>query len=308
MKQSQKLNNPHHQKRYGHHQKRSKHFAHVYLPYLPAVAILFLSIFVSGYRPPQRGTLAYATNLSISGLLNSTNKQRGDNGQRGLTINEKLNQAAQAKANDMTKRNYWSHNTPDGQEPWKFVKEAGYSYLKAGENLAYGFSDNDTTINGWMNSPSHRENLLDRDYEEVGFGFANSSSYNKAGQETVVVALYGDPQISTLGATQKDQAAASGSESSSKLATNATKPLDSNASKPVTRIEALTSSWRWSLYVVCFGTGAVISILLIRHGYALKRLLKNSEKFVLHHPLIDTTLLALIVLGLTLTRTVGIIK
>ncbi len=58
--------------------------------------------------------------MSRNGLLISTNTERSSNGLPALSINDKLNQAAQAKANDMVARDYWSHNTPDGQEPWVF--------------------------------------------------------------------------------------------------------------------------------------------------------------------------------------------
>jgi hypothetical protein len=131
--------------------------------------------------------------MSQSGLLVGTNAQRNANGLGSLAINSKLNQAAQAKANDMVARNYWAHNTPDGQAPWVFFQNAGYDYATAGENLAYGFTSSDATVAAWMNSPPHRENVLGASYTEVGFGFANSADFNGAGEETVVVAEYGSP-------------------------------------------------------------------------------------------------------------------
>src|SRR5205809_4918263 len=65
------------------------------------------------------------------------------------------------------------------------------------ENLAAGFSDNQSTINGWMASPPHRENLLDPSFSEVGFGYANNHDYTSAcgGPMTIVVAYYGKPQV-----------------------------------------------------------------------------------------------------------------
>jgi uncharacterized protein YkwD len=177
-----------------------KHFtsthAKVYWPYLPLLALLFGAAFLNIWQPLQANnpaTLAYATEMSISGLLSGTNTQRNNNGQASLTINSKLNASAQAKANDMVARNYWSHNTPDGQEPWVFMDAAGYVYTKAGENLAYGFSTSSATIIGWMNSPSHRANLLDSSFTEVGFGFANGADFVGTGNETIVVAHYGKP-------------------------------------------------------------------------------------------------------------------
>lgn len=170
--------------------------AKVYWPYLPLIALLFGAAFLNIWQPLQENkpaTLAYATEMSQSGLLSGTNSQRNSNGQASLTINSKLNASAQAKANDMVARNYWSHNTPDGQEPWVFMDAAGYVYAKAGENLAYGFSSSNATIIGWMNSPSHKANLLDSSFTEVGFGFANSEDFTGTGNETIVVAHYGKP-------------------------------------------------------------------------------------------------------------------
>ena len=141
--------------------------------------------------------LSYATSISTDGLLNATNVRRAAASKGALTINSKLTQAAQAKANDMATRNYWAHNTPDGTPPWSFITNAGYSYDKAGENLACGFDESTDVVTGWYNSPSHRDNLLHPDYTEVGFGIANAASYNcgdiGATQQTIVVAMYAKP-------------------------------------------------------------------------------------------------------------------
>src|SRR5690606_5510957 len=126
-------------------------------------------------------------------LLQATNNHRARHGAGLLTINPKLTHAAQEKANDMRARDYWSHNTPEGNPPWVFIEKVGYSYVKAGENLAYGFQTSQAAIRGWMNSESHRENMLDPNYTEVGFGFANSNDYQSHGEQTIVVAMYGTP-------------------------------------------------------------------------------------------------------------------
>jgi uncharacterized protein YkwD len=174
----------------------TKTHAQVYWPYLPLLFLIIAASFFNIWKPLQPNnpeTLAYATEMSTSGLLSATNSQRASNGAGALTINSKLNAAAQAKANDMVARDYWSHNTPDGQEPWVFIDAQGYSYTKAGENLAYGFSTSNSTIIGWMNSASHRANMLDTTFTEVGFGFANSANFVGTGNETIVVAHYAKP-------------------------------------------------------------------------------------------------------------------
>ena len=153
----------------------------VYWPYIPLMLLLLGGLFLNVWQPirshQNASTLAYATEMSRSGLLNSTNSQRANNGASPLKLNDKLNAAAQSKANDMVARDYWSHNTPDGKEPWIFIDAQGYKYTKAGENLAYGFSTSNATVIGWMNSPSHKANMLDTSFSEVGFGFTNSSNF-----------------------------------------------------------------------------------------------------------------------------------
>ncbi len=184
----------------------SRHkFEKVYWPYLPLVVLItgiltfgsqggaFASAAIN--KVSNGRVLAYATSMSIGGLLADTNAQRSANGITSLSLNSKLNAAAQAKADDMATRNYWSHNTPEGNPPWIFDNAQGYAYLKLGENLATGFTTEQAAINGWMASPPHRENLLDPDFSEVGFGYANNPDYTSAGggPMTIVVAHYGKP-------------------------------------------------------------------------------------------------------------------
>jgi hypothetical protein len=181
----------------------TREFEKVHWPYLPILLVIFVLLTFSIQsgslsaivRHPGGKVLDYATSMSISGLLADSNSARSSNGVAALSLNGKLDAAAQAKANDMASRNYWSHNTPEGNPPWVFVTAQGYAYQKLGENLAAGFSNEQTTINGWMASPPHRENLLDSAFTDVGFGFANNPNYTSAGggPMTIVVAYYGKP-------------------------------------------------------------------------------------------------------------------
>lgn len=171
-----------------------------YFKFVPAIVISIMATLIwssPGTAINQSRTdsdvLAYATNISHSGLLASTNSHRANNGAGALSLNSQLNAAAQAKAQDMVNRNYWSHQTPDGQQPWVFITNAGYQYQAAGENLAYGFMTSNSTVTGWMNSPSHKSNMLDANFTEVGFGYANSANFVANGQQTVVVAMYAKP-------------------------------------------------------------------------------------------------------------------
>lgn len=204
-----------HRKRHGQHQKRTSRFLNTYHPFLPLLLIITgLSLVASAIsykaspktpeaptfsQPAVRQVLAFATNISSNGLLDYTNQRRSAASLASLSSNSQLTQAAQAKANDMANRNYWSHNTPEGSPPWTFITNAGYSYSKAGENLACGFDKSQDVITGWYNSPSHQDNLLHKDYTQVGFGIANSNDYNcgalAATSQTIIVAMYGTPYV-----------------------------------------------------------------------------------------------------------------
>jgi len=220
-----------HRKRRGDHHRQSKPYLKVYWPYVPMLLIVMVGLFFgSPSRSMNHGVLAYATEMSSSGLLSATNAQRSANGKASLAINAQLANAAQTKANDMAARNYWSHNTPDGKAPWYFIEQAGYSYTKAGENLAYGFGTSSQTVTGWMNSPTHRDNMLDSAFTEVGFGFVNSANYNNSGQETIVVAMYGQPQVAGL--SQTAPAPAPAQPAPSKPAVQATQQTAPAASQP----------------------------------------------------------------------------
>ncbi len=184
----------------------NKHaFNKVYWPYIPIVLVICGLLVLSGQsgslqsyiKNPGGSVLSYATSMSIGGLLNDTNASRSANGVSGLSLNSKLSAAAQASADDMAARNYWSHDTPDGNPPWIWVNNQNYSYKKVGQNLATGFTDEQSTVNGWMASPPHRENMLDSEFTEVGFGFSNNPNYTAAGggPMTIIVAFYGKPQV-----------------------------------------------------------------------------------------------------------------
>ena len=84
----------------------------------------------------------------------------------------------------MFSKDYWAHNAPDGTTPWVFIKNTGYNYIYAGENLARGFNSASDVINAWMNSPEHRQNVLSPNYQNVGFAVATGTL---SGEDTVLV-------------------------------------------------------------------------------------------------------------------------
>lgn len=119
---------------------------------------------------PLRGPLDSSdVNLTVSGVIEHTNKQRELYNQVPLHSNKKLTLAAEAKLEDMFKQQYFEHESPDGKRPADVIKAAGYEYIVVGENLALGNYENDQIlVEAWMNSPGHRANILDGKFDEIG--------------------------------------------------------------------------------------------------------------------------------------------
>lgn len=262
-----------------------------------------------------RGVLGYATEMSTTSLLQETNIQRSQNGQSALTVSNLLSKAAQAKADDMVARDYWSHNTPDGKEPWQFISNAGYSYFSAGENLAYGFDTSASAVAGWMNSETHRTNLLNSDYTEVGFGIANSSSYQNNGEETIVVAMYAKPQ--PVAATNPAQTQNTLPAAVHQEQTSSNKPVASNLapktvvlqSKEVSRVDLVTNgSAQWAALTVSLLAILALAVFTYKHAKLWHRYLVKGETFFIKHPLFDIVLIAVNVVGVLLTQTSGFIR
>lgn len=127
--------------------------------------------------------------IRMDSLLEETNSYRVEKNIPKLASNEKLRAAAQKKAEDMAAKNYFSHTSPNGKTPWKWLAEEGYHYAVAGENLAVNFENAKELVSGWMGSPLHRKNILNGNYREVGIGIAKGNFEGKSA--IYVVAFYG---------------------------------------------------------------------------------------------------------------------
>lgn len=284
-------------------------FEQVYWPYIPIVAaicvLLGLTVktgsMASLIHHPTSRVLSYATNSSVNDLLADTNTARVDNGQRPLHLNSSLDLAAQAKANDMATRDYWSHTTPDGTPPWSFVTAENYSYQKLGENLAAGFINDQAVINAWLASPGHRANLLDPSYSDVGFGFANIPNYSAAGggPMTVVVSFYGEPVGIVVGApTPADSQAAN----SSNLV------LGQSDSQPTSRLQLALARSRlaaWTTVIIIALVAGTAGLWIGRHLVKVRRAVKKGERYAYSHPLMDLGFVIILVLVFVLSRSAG---
>ena len=85
---------------------------------------------------------------------------------------------------------------PDGTTPWNFILNAKYQYEYAGENLARNFLFSNGVVDAWMNSKTHKENILRKEYTEVGFAVENGVLNGE--ETTIVVELFGKPLASAI--------------------------------------------------------------------------------------------------------------
>jgi hypothetical protein len=162
------------------------------------LAILFLSGFLALQKneQPDKGTLLGDIQSGV--IIAFTNKERSKVNAPTLSVSETLNQAATLKAQDMAQNEYFAHYSPSGISPWHWFTKVGYEYQKAGENLAVNFKDSKDVVTAWMNSPTHKENIIKEGYTEIGIGTAEGM--HKGKKATYVVQLFASPktEASTL--------------------------------------------------------------------------------------------------------------
>ena len=161
-------------------------FLTVYLVFALALTIGF-----NHFKQISGDVLGFATDITIPKLYELTNEERTKAGLSPLTYNEKLAVAAEKKAQDMFAKDYWSHYGPSGETPWDFILGSGYQYEFAGENLAKNFLFTDGVVNAWMDSPTHRENILRSEYSDVGFAMVNGVLNGE--ETTLVVQMFAKP-------------------------------------------------------------------------------------------------------------------
>ncbi|KKR34338.1 MAG: hypothetical protein UT63_C0003G0054 [Candidatus Gottesmanbacteria bacterium GW2011_GWC2_39_8] len=131
--------------------------------------------------------LGVTSDITVDRLLALINQKRTETGLGVLTLSADLSMAAAEKAGDMLAKDYWAHYAPDGKTPWDFITDAGFKYLYAGENLAKDFGDADAVVSAWMNSPTHKANIMKPEYKEIGFAV---SSGKLAGNDTILVVQF----------------------------------------------------------------------------------------------------------------------
>lgn len=162
------------------------------------LVVAILMVFASKKVPAFSNVLGLATDITVEKLYSLTNEERAKISLPPLQMNTTLSDAAAKKATHMFQKDYWSHFSPDGMSPWDFIKQSGYQYEFAGENLAKNFLFSKNVVDAWMNSPTHRENIVRKEYSEVGYAVVNGMLNGE--ETTLVVQMFGTPLAKTVDA------------------------------------------------------------------------------------------------------------
>lgn len=137
--------------------------------------------------PSQTATKVVATSTTVSSgsgcevagngsfesqVVALINQERSANGLPALKANSKLTGAARGHSQDMACNGFFNHVSPSSGDPSDRIWDAGYSFSWMGENIAAGYGSAAETVEGWMNSPGHRANILSANFTEIGIGYA----------------------------------------------------------------------------------------------------------------------------------------
>lgn len=153
--------------------------------YILIAAKISSIIFLFAAYPNQGQFSAFTSNTIIS----LTNISRQAEHLNTLQPNALLTDAATRKAKDMLARNYFAHTTPDGKRFWTWIDSTGYNYSIAGENLAIDFTTAESAHGALMASPTHRENIMNSRYKEIGVAVVTGKMDGEL--TTVLVEMFG---------------------------------------------------------------------------------------------------------------------
>lgn len=152
------------------------------------IAVIFLVLTLS--------STDFFSAINSQRLITLINGARQEKKLPPLILNSKLATAAELKTDDMLTKDYFEHTSPAGITPWHWFKIAGYNFEYAGENLAMDFFESDAVLRAWMNSPTHRDNILNPNYREIGIAVKEGEIEQH--RTTLAVLTFGTQQIQKL--------------------------------------------------------------------------------------------------------------
>jgi hypothetical protein len=160
------------------------------------VALLLVKVSVTGFLFLSYPSQAQFASITAEQIASLTNSEREKAGLPALNTNGLLQKAALNKANDMVAKGYFDHTSPDGRRPWDWVAGTGYRYIYAGENLAKDFTSAQSTVKALMNSQSHRKNILNEKYSDIGIAVVDATFEGRT--TTLMVQLFGSTSNANL--------------------------------------------------------------------------------------------------------------
>jgi uncharacterized protein YkwD len=125
--------------------------------------------------PLERGANMTSVEQDVFTLVNQERSKYSD--LPALSADDRLTSAARAHSQDMSDNNYFSHTSLDGRTAGDRITAAGYQWNTYGENIAFGYSNPEAVMNGWMNSTGHRNNILSPNFCDLGVGYAADGNY-----------------------------------------------------------------------------------------------------------------------------------
>ena len=129
----------------------------------------------------------HASEITRSSVVAEMNVRRATFGLPPLREDVRLDDAADDRVTDMEDQGYWAHISPDGREPFVWMRPHGYDYHYAGENLASGFETTEVLVDAWMESKGHRANILSLMYRDCGVSVIEGSTTGRAVGKSIVV-------------------------------------------------------------------------------------------------------------------------
>ncbi len=174
---------PHHSNNY--HPRFTRNHALIIYSLLFSV----LNLFIFPALGLKNGITVLANDLEETKIIELTNSERIKRNITPLIRNEQLERAALAKGKDIFEKQYWNHYGPNGESPWQFILQQNYDYIYAGENLAKDFENSTEVIKAWMNSPTHRANIINPKFSEIGIAIVSGILNGK--ESTVIVQMFG---------------------------------------------------------------------------------------------------------------------
>ena len=232
--------------------------------------------------------LGYASSITPEQVIEMTNRKRLENGLPPLVLSGTLSEAAQRKAGDMFAFNYWAHNSPSGRDPWSFFHEVDYQYLYAGENLARDFMNSASVVEAWMGSPTHRDNILNSRYQEVGLAVVNGTL--EGVETTLVVQLFATPTPTPVAVETRSPELGRASSVEKKIPLVSTAFAQAEEAKaPVTSPFALTKTMAILFLGILLGA-LILDVILVTQ----KRIVRLSGRNLAHLIFITMLLLAVV--------------